>query len=234
MNKATYILKAVLVLTICFISCEKNNEVDIDQTNLLIGSWSDAVYDNETIVFKRVKELPQEDYGVSFKNTGLFIERSSGFCGTPPLVFFNSEGKWTSANETIYVEVESFVGKFNWKILKLTQKELIVQRELTEQEKDHRDLMNLFDEILSIANSKDCINSEDWKIVAYGAKPCGGPRGYLAYHIEIKEGEFLQKIETYTNEEEKYNLKWGIVSTCDVIPQPTSVECQNKKPVLKY
>lgn len=234
MDKVKIIQRFTVILFVIFLSCEDTNDVEIDQDNLLLGNWSSAKYDNQTISFKRVKKLPSEDYGVSFKEKGVFIERSSGFCGTPPLVFFSTEGVWTSSNTMTYVEIEGAVGKINWKVLKLDEQELVVERVLTEQEKDHRNLMNLFNEILSIANSKVCTNSEDWKVIAYGAKPCGGARGYLAYHKEINEGEFLQKIETYTNEEKKYNLRWGIMSTCDVIPQPTSVECQNKKPVLQY
>lgn len=229
-----YIQKIVLIATVCFFSCGDNSDIPIDQNNLLLGDWSKAVYDGESISFERVAGLPNEEYGVSFKSSRSFIERSSGFCGTPPLVFFNTEGTWEAANSIIKIEIENYVRQFNWEIVTLNEEQLIVKRTLSEQEEDHRNLMDLFDEILNLANSKICTNVADWKITPYGAKACGGPNGYVAYHKEINEGEFLQKIETYTNEEKKYNVKWGIVSTCDVTPRPTSVQCQNDKPVLQY
>lgn len=37
-----------------------------------------------------------------------------------------------------------------------------------------------------------------------------------------------------TEAERLYNITWGIISSCDVLPEPTNIECQNGLPVLIY
>ncbi|WP_157824551.1 hypothetical protein [Flavobacterium sp. ALD4] len=44
----------------------------------------------------------------------------------------------------------------------------------------------------------------------------------------------LEKVEKYTNYQKEFNTKWGIISTRDVPPSPTSIECVNGKVRLVY
>ena len=230
----------LLITTSLFLSCE-NKEESIAYNSLLLGHWSNAIYDQDSIIFERVFELPNDKYGISFLNEAEFIERTSGFCGTPPLTFFDRYGSWVlnEGNLKIYdLNTTGFRDEpilwYNYKIIEATATKLILKRELTEQEKDHKNLMELFNEITNIANSTSCLDNSGWNFTAYGSKACGGPQGYIAYSNQIDVVSFLQLVEDYTEEEHQYNIKWGIVSTCDITPQPISIECQNGIPILIF
>lgn len=222
----------ILFIMLCW-ACE-SNQIVIDADNLLLGNWVSPVYDGEKTTFTRGVTLPDEGYGIAFKQTGEFIERTSGFCGTPPLSFFNVDGTFTLENNLISISKESYPAFYGWKILELTTEKLVVKRELSDQEKEHQVLMNLFDEISNIAYSLPCTDSSNWSFVAYGTKACGGPQGYLPYHKNIDVPSFLEKVETYTKAEKEFNIKWGVVSNCALVNPPKSVDCQYEYPVLIY
>ncbi|ARV15883.1 hypothetical protein [Polaribacter sp. SA4-12] len=222
----------LLFATILF-SCE-NNEAIIDSDNLLIGFWVAPVYDGVTTTFNRGSSLPNEAYGISFTENGDFIEHTSGWCGTPPLSFFDIEGSFELENTLIRISTQSYPTNYAWRIVSLTESELVVKRELTAQEIDHRSLMDLFNEIQNLSYSVSCSDSGDWLFTAYGAKACGGPQGFIAYSSLIDTVSFLEKIETYTQAEKDFNLKYGVVSDCSIPTAPISVECQNSYPILKY
>ena len=95
-------------------------------------------------------------------------------------------------------------------------------------------LQALFEEIQTLANSVACTDATEWTFVSYGAKACGGPQGYIAYSNQIDVAYFLSLIEEYTTAEREYNIRWGIVSTCDLPAIPTEVSCQNGEAVLIY
>ena len=235
MGKLNILKIGVFIIGISFLgACSENSELEIDTNNLLIGNWTEPTYNNESITFKRSNTLQNNNYGVSFKTAGVFIEHSSGWCGTPPLVFIDYEGDWQLQGTLITVMTQNFPGDFNWRIISLTENQLIVKRELSEQEKEHRILMDLFNEIELIANSVDCSNSNDWTYTAYGSKACGGPQGYIAYSTLINEVDFLKKVKHYTKSEDEFNIKWGIISTCEFSQPPVKIVCENGSPVLKY
>lgn len=214
-------------------SCE-SNEVIIDADNLLLGVWSEPTYNGETTTFIRSNILADENYGISFLNNGDLIERTSGFCGTPPLSFFNIDGTFTLNENLITIHTNSHPTNYAWRIISISETELIVKRELTEQEIDHSALMELFREISELAYSSTCSNSNTWQFIAFGAKACGGPKGYLPYSNQIDVTSFLKKVEVYSQAEKEYNLKWGIISDCAIVNPPKSIECQNGYPILKY
>lgn len=229
------ITRLILLFTMAILSssCEENS-ITIHADNLLLGSWIDPIYDEETTTFKRGNGLPNEAYGVAFSQTKDFTERTSGFCGTPPLTFFNVDGSFELEDTLIKITVHSYPSFYQWRIIKLTDTELVVKRELTEQEKDHRALMDLFNEIAEIAYSKTCSDNTEWAFAAYGAKACGGPQGYIPYSKDIDVSSFLQKVETYSNAEKEYNIKWSIASDCAIVNPPKRVDCQYNYPVLIY
>ncbi len=233
----------ILAIVIAFISCNKNENMPIVETNLLIGNWSNVIYENDQLIFNRVNELPNEEYGLSFKEEyPTFLEKTSGWCGTPPLSFFDIEGTWEVKKDILkiydakipHVEGASRTLIHNFKIISLTNNTLILKRELTEQQRDHQELMTLFNEFYEMANSKNCNDSNDWSFVAYGAKACGGPQGYIAYSKNIAVSLFLEKVEEYSKLEKKFNEKWGIISTCDILAEPKKVVCKNGYPTLEY
>lgn len=112
-------------------------------------------------------------------------------------------------------------------------KSIIDKKEATDQETDQQELITLFSEIKTEAESISCINANEWSFTAYGSKACGGPQGYIAYP-KSNETLFLEKVTIYTNLEKAYNKKWNIFSTCDIAAKPTGVECKNGKPNLIY
>jgi hypothetical protein len=89
-------------------------------------------------------------------------------------------------------------------------------------------------EIQTIASSVECTNPDDWLITAYGAKPCGGPWGFIAYPTSINTGEFLALIDEYNQLNREFNEKWGLGSDCSVPAQPSGVTCENGEPVFLY
>lgn len=93
----------------------------------------------------------------------------------------------------------------------------------TTKEEDLQKLEQLFNQIKQISESETCSNATEWKIAAYGSKACGGSQGYIAYSIKIDESNFLKLVENYTNEEAKFNQKWGVVSDCSLVVAPKSV-----------
>lgn len=228
--KSTYL---VFFITL-FFACESNNEVAIDADNLLLGNWVSPTYDEEKITFIRGSGLPSESYGIAFQQNGNFIERTSGFCGTPPLSFFNVDGTFSLEKDVIQIKKEGYPAFYGWKILTLTEEQLVVKRVLSEQEKDHLALMELFDEITNLVYHTTCSDANEWSFVAYGSKACGGPQGYLPYHKSIDVDAFLENVAIYTDAEKAFNVKWNVVSDCSVVTPPKEVSCQNEYPVLIY
>jgi hypothetical protein len=223
---------SILLVTL-LLSCESNEPV-INADNLLLGSWVEPSFDSGTTTYKRGNSLPDENYGISFTQKGEFIERSSGWCGTPPLTYFDYKGSFETDETLIKITTTSFPYSYQWRIISLTENELIVKRELTEQENDHRDLITLFDEIQNLADSTSCDDSANWTFTAYGSKACGGSQGYIPYSTKINTVAFLQKVAAYTQAEKDFNYKWGVVSDCSLPNVPTSVVCENGYPILKY
>jgi len=222
-----------LLLVTLFLSCG-SNETAINTNNLLLGSWIMPLYSSETTTYKRGNSLPNDAYGISFSENGEFIERSSGWCATPPLSYFDYIGSFEIEETLIKITTESYPNSYQWKIVSLTERELVVKRELTEQEKEHKNLIALFDEIQTLVYIISCTDTANWSFTAYGSKACGGPQGYVPYSKDIDTIAFLQKIEGYTKAEKKFNIKWGIISDCSIIAEPKNVECINGYPSLIY
>jgi len=102
------------------------------------------------------------------------------------------------------------------------------------QNDDLAALQAMFEEIQTLASSVACTDATEWTFVSYGSKACGGPQGYIAYSTQIDVANFLSLIEEYSTAEREYNIRWGIVSTCDLPDIPAGVSCQNGDAVLIY
>ncbi len=228
--KKLYFVLFVFILA----ACQENNESGIFTDGQLIGIWGNSTYTGDQIAFKRIASLPDKDYAIQFLANNVFIERSSGFCGTPPLTFYSQEGNWKREQNIISVTGPNSYPNYSWEIISLNENELTVQRVLTEQEKDHRALMNLYQEIYNLSKSVACKDANDWSFTAYGSKACGGPQGYIPFSKQIDTIGFKQKVKHYSNEEHKFNIKWNIVSTCDIAPRPKGISCIDSIPNLNY
>lgn len=229
MGKLTYIWLCMIV----FMACQNENSKS-DVPELLTGNWSYTVHENNTISFSKVQSLPEQEYGISFKSENIFTQRTSGWCGTPPLTFYNEDGTYQYNDSVIKVSVNGFPDTFNWKLISLTKQKLVVTVVLSDQEKEYQALISLFDEIYNMATSVPCNDANDWLYTAFGSKACGGPKGYIAYSKDIDVPLFLTKIENYTKTEDDFNKKWDIVSTCDSPAEPVGIVCNNGVAELKY
>lgn len=214
--------------------CEPTEEIPVDPENLLMGNWSEPEYEANTITLQRVNALPRDMYGLTFKAKGVIEERSSGWFSTPPLVFSDYSGNYTLNDDIISITQDHYPNNYTWRILNLTEEQLVLSRQLSEQEQDHRNVMDKFEAALSLVEDIPCENETDWTFTAFGAKACGGPQGFMAYPTTINTNEFLNKILVYTEAESAYNSKWGVFSTCDVPQQPIGVTCVDGLPVLNY
>lgn len=100
---------------------------------------------------------------------------------------------------------------------------------------ESKKLEKMYDEIVALSgNTKACMDNNDWDFTSLGSKSCGGPNEYIVYSSKINTTDFLAKVKTYTSEQEKFNNKWKIISTCDVVPVPESVDCVDGKATLVY
>ncbi len=78
---------------------------------------------------------------------------------------------------------------------------------------------------------KDCSNSGQCEVIAFGSKPCGGPWEYLVYSSSDTDRELLiEKVNTYNQLQNEYNMKNGIGSDCAFVMPPevtcTDGQCQ--------
>ena len=76
---------------------------------------------------------------------------------------------------------------------------------------------------------KDCSNSGQCEVIAFGSKPCGGPWEYLVYSSSGTDVELLiEKDNTYNQFQNEYNMKNGIGSDCAFV-MPPEVSCADGK-----
>jgi hypothetical protein len=119
--KAIY--KLLLFLSIfVWISCEKDAGPVIDDSDLLLGYWSNREVMDTLFRFERTGGLKENIYGFEFKTGHSFVERkSTGFCGTPPVILSDYEGTWSRQDSLIDIEVPYWGGMEHnqWKIISL-------------------------------------------------------------------------------------------------------------------
>ena len=83
------------------------------------------------------------------------------------------------------------------------------------------DLGTLRAEIMALIGEARADNVQQCRVVAFGAKPCGGPAEYVAVSIKGKdEATVLNKINAYNQAAEADNLRQGRMSDCAVVPKP--------------
>lgn len=79
-----------------------------------------------------------------------------------------------------------------------------------------------------------CIDANDWSFVPIGSKACGGPHDFIAYPLNGSATLFLDRVQAYTNLEDRLNKKWGVVSDCAIVNAPQAVNCINGIATLIY
>jgi len=114
----------------------------------------------------------------------------------------------------------------------ITEVEMTISNANTTFEEDLATLQQMRSDIQTIAESEPCLYAANWSFTAIGSKACGGPQGYIAYSNNIDVASFLNQVETYTLAEQEFNIKWGIISTCDLALMPNGISCVNSKAVF--
>lgn len=119
-----FLLLSLMVVT----SCEKDEVLIINESNLLIGSWINPVSTNSELKFERTNSLKINKYGISFLLQNECVERSSGFCGTPPLTYFDTKGTWSQEDQIITLFLDTGLSHITWIIKTLDENYLIIER----------------------------------------------------------------------------------------------------------
>lgn len=82
-------------------------------------------------------------------------------------------------------------------------------------------------EILDYINSFSCAEASGCNSIAFGAKPCGGPREYLVYPNTVNQATLENLVNEYYEMDNEYNLQTGAVSDCMVVSPPNNIDCVN-------
>ena len=63
--------------------------------------------------------------------------------------------------------------------------------------------------------------SNQCRVIAFGAKACGGPKSYLIYSTQqTNENKLKRLVDRYNLEEEKINKKSDAMSDCMMVEEP--------------
>jgi hypothetical protein len=82
-------------------------------------------------------------------------------------------------------------------------------------------------EIQNYINGFSCSESVGCGFIAFGSKPCGGPRTYLLFSNSVNLVKLQEMVKTYNEMDELYNIQTGAVSDCMFVLPPTEVKCVN-------
>jgi len=82
-------------------------------------------------------------------------------------------------------------------------------------------------EILHYIQSFSCVNATECLSIAFGAKPCGGPREYLVYPNTVDQTTLETLVSEYYEMDHQYNIEIGAISDCMVVNPPNTINCVN-------
>lgn len=127
------IQKTVLfLLLVATIGCSQENEViPINSSDKLIGHWISPVYSGSELQLTRASSLKNDEFGISFLEKTQCVERSSGWCGTPPLSYKDFQGTYIKNDSIIIITIDNGLNgtqNIKWAIKTLNDKTLIMER----------------------------------------------------------------------------------------------------------
>lgn len=98
-------------------------------------------------------------------------------------------------------------------------------------EKDQERLEEIMIEIETLIADKSCSDQGACQVIAYGAKACGGPAGYLVYASgNVDEQQLEDLVDAYTELQiemiEAYNLSSDCSLPTEPSPECLSGQCQ--------
>jgi hypothetical protein len=93
--------------------------------------WVYDSYEDGTYTYISKKKFDKDKSGYEFmKDSIIKVRQNSGWCGTPPIDYEIVRGKWSMASDSILRIEHPVLGSkttLKLKILKLTQKELVLK-----------------------------------------------------------------------------------------------------------
>ena len=113
---------SLFVSLIFLVSCEKTDPDSI------IGNWNSIEITDNIYIAKRVKRLDEPEYGFSFKEGSVFLERKiDGWCGTPPVVYADYTGTWSKTDSLVVINVGYWGGRmiYRWTIISVDETQLL-------------------------------------------------------------------------------------------------------------
>ena len=109
MKKSAILLLAALFLGSCA-GDDANLEVLAGNAGI-VGTWVEAVVDQEVSLYARSGDFDPEKQGFSIREDGSFVEHAiSGWCATPPVVYAEYEGTWEAFSDSLLNIVVDFWG----------------------------------------------------------------------------------------------------------------------------
>lgn len=124
--------KLILFLfPVLLFSCEKEPEFLIQNSDELMGSWTNQVVNDTIMEFTKADSLKNNDYGFEFKPNQVFIERkNSGWCGTPPIAYADFEGTWQRQDSILIITVDYWGGTadYKWEIISVDENRLKIYK----------------------------------------------------------------------------------------------------------
>jgi hypothetical protein len=82
-------------------------------------------------------------------------------------------------------------------------------------------------EIVNYIQSFSCANASGCLYIAFGAKPCGGPREYLVYPNTVNQTVLENMVNEYFELDQQYNIESGAISDCMLVGPPNTIGCVN-------
>ena len=86
-------------------------------------------------------------------------------------------------------------------------------------------LDNKKQEILNYISSFSCDEGSSCNYIAFGAKPCGGPREYLVFSSNVDVDVLETMVDEYYAMDNAHNIQTGAASDCAIVGPPTNVGC---------
>lgn len=89
------------------------------------------------------------------------------------------------------------------------------------REEAQSELAQLEADARAVANADGCSRPGDCRSAPVGARACGGPRTHLVYCATTTDTlELARRLERLRRAEVAFNLRHGIVSTCEHVTPP--------------
>ncbi len=94
------------------------------------------------------------------------------------------------------------------------------------------DTRQLYQRMVKLTEDKQCQQDTDCKVLAVGQRACGGPEQFMPYSVVQTDQKLLQYTqERYSKLKREQQQRLGMVSTCQVLAEPTPA-CQANQCVL--